>query len=84
VLYPYAATILPDLFTQIFEDGASYRGQLKTKCRTCVASYYSTKLKPTSPGHGAYVATVMENAAALRAGGSFMHGGLDAKVLVVC
>jgi hypothetical protein len=72
----------PNLFLQIFEDGASYHGQLKTKCRTLVTSHYYPLLHPDCPSQVEYMATIRSNAQELRDGGFFLQGGRDKNVLV--
>ncbi|KAF9455601.1 hypothetical protein BDZ94DRAFT_1277848 [Collybia nuda] len=63
----------------IFEDGASYRGQLKTLCRLLTAIHYSKELQPDCPNQEHYMETVKRNAERLRKKGFFLQGDLDEK-----
>jgi hypothetical protein len=71
------------MFIKVYEDAASYRGQMKTKCRLLVASHYFKLLSPHCPGQAEFMETVERNATMLRKNGFFLQDGTDENVLLV-
>jgi hypothetical protein len=70
---------------QIFEDGATYRGQLKTLCRNLTAVHLTSDLTPHiehSHNQLEYYELVKDNVKKLLKKAFFLQGGQDENVLV--
>lgn len=73
----------PYMFAKIFEDGASYRGQLKTLCRELTREYYAQVMQPEmEAGHNQmhFFETITDGIKDLLHQGKFLRGGFDENV----